>query len=92
MLCEFQYYDPNSIDSNCTNVTDEIDNSTISSFNSSNISAIMLPCQKKILNPSNLEYLITFWVFSFLCQEIFQVYLFVLKNNFFLLFFGKIIS
>ena len=66
---------------------DEIDNSKISSFNSPNISAIMLPCQKKILNPSNLEYLITFWVFSFLCQEIFQVYLFVLKNNFFLLFF-----
>lgn len=92
MLCEFQYYDPNSIDSNCTNTTDEIDNSKISSFNSSNISAIMLACQKKILNPSNLEYLITFWVFSFLCQEIFQVYLFVLKNNFFFIIFLKIIS
>ena len=74
MLCEFQYYDPDSIDSKCTNETHEIDKSTISSFNSSNISAIKLPCQKKILNPSNLELLITFWVFSFLCQEIFQVY------------------
>ena len=70
MLCEFRFY------VNTKNKKNVFTNSTAASLTdllANNKTLSTLPAPKSISNPNWIEYVVIFWVFSFACQEIFQV-------------------
>ena len=76
LLCNYEYYDPDTIDlpTNCTGDLIELANNltNLTQFGSSDTQNESPGC-RKIMKPSWLEYLLIFWVFSFFCQELGQV-------------------
>ncbi len=71
LLCEFNYYGYESEEIKSTTIQND-ENSTISLLNFTEESKEM-STMKKIIGPSIAEWILMFWVFSFIFDELFQV-------------------